>query len=134
MPTLDKFTRAYLECVLWAETDNSDEQGGEPLDENYDIGDFADEALEQARKDCLEFQGANLNDIMQGHGGVEADGTPFDEFQRAGHDFWLTRRGHGAGFWDVGWPDDVGERLTVAAKAFGNVDVEVGDDGMLYFM
>ena len=34
---LDDFTRAYLEAILWAETDNADDKGGEPLDANYDL-------------------------------------------------------------------------------------------------
>lgn len=25
---------------------------------------------------------------------------PWSDDERAGHDFWLTRAGHGAGFWD----------------------------------
>ena len=29
---LDDFTRAYLEAMLLAETDNADDSGGEPLD------------------------------------------------------------------------------------------------------
>jgi|TARA_R110000744_G_scaffold366338_1_gene475354 hypothetical protein len=29
----------------------------------------------------------------------------FIECERIGHDFWLTRNGHGAGFWDGDWND-----------------------------
>ena len=28
-----------------------------------------------------------------------------DQCERIGHDFWLTRNGHGAGFWDGDWDD-----------------------------
>jgi len=34
---------------------------------------------------------------------------------QAGHDFWLTRNGHGAGFWDGDWPE-TGDALTEASK------------------
>jgi hypothetical protein len=48
-----------------------------------------------------------------------------------GHDFWLTRNGTGAGFWDGDWFE--GEKLTEAAKAFGNFDLMVDhDDGTIY--
>ena len=38
--------------------------------------------------------------------------------EQNGHDFWLTRRRHGAGFWDRGYGDSVGEILTKIAQMF----------------
>lgn len=35
-----------------------------------------------------------------------------------GHDLWLTRQGHGAGFWDGGWPA-IGDALTEVCKRMG---------------
>jgi hypothetical protein len=113
------FLNAYIECALWSSTDNSDDQGGEPLDANYSPDDIAPETLERMRADCAKFYAANRDDI----GGEDA---------RAGHDFWLTRNGHGAGFWDGDWPEEIGERLTAASKAFPEVDLYVGDDGLIY--
>lgn len=37
MGKLDAFTRQYLETALWSSTDNSRDDGGGPLDQNYDI-------------------------------------------------------------------------------------------------
>ena len=37
----------------------------------------------------------------------------------AGHDFWLTRNGHGAGFWDGDYPESEETILTDAARTFG---------------
>jgi hypothetical protein len=54
------------------------------------------------------------------------------EAAMAGHDFWLTRCGHGAGFWDGDWPEPQATILDEAAKRFGNVDLYVGDDGAIY--
>lgn len=34
---------------------------------------------------------------------VPVFGFSFSECERIGHDFWLTRNGHGAGFWDGDW-------------------------------
>ena len=56
---------------------------------------------------------------------------PINEMDRAGHDFWLTRNREGAGFWDGFWGED-GDTLTELAQEFPEVDVYVGDDGLLY--
>lgn len=114
---MDDFTESYLETALWSSTNDE----GEPLDDNYGIEDFAPEALKQAKEDTADFQEQNADDLEEAG----------DDGQN-GHDFWLTRNGHGAGFWDRGY-GDVGDRLTKASKAFGSADIYVGDDGMLYF-
>jgi len=105
---LDDFTRAYIECALWSTSDESTPEGGDPLDDNFSAGNLAPECLETIISDCNRFQEENATDI-QGHAG------------RAGHDFWLTRNGHGAGFWDGDWPEDIGERLTTASEAYEEV-------------
>ena len=38
-----------------------------------------------------------------------------------GHDFILTRNGHGTGFWDRGL-GEIGDRLTKWAKTFGSIE------------
>ena len=48
--------------------------------------------------------------------------------ERAGHDFALTRNGHGTGFWDRGL-GTLGDLLTERAKAFGEQNAFVDDDG-----
>jgi hypothetical protein len=50
---------------------------------------------------------------------------------QAGHDLWLTRNGHGAGFWDRGL-GDVGELLAIEAQNMGSISLVSGDDGKLY--
>lgn len=112
---LDTFTRSYLETALWSSTD----EDGEPLDDDYTIDDFSDEFIKEAVADCEAFQEDNQEDI---------DGLS----SRAGHDFWLTRNHHGAGFWDGDWEVVAGARLTVSSHAFGEVTLYVGDDGRIY--
>lgn len=119
---LDTFTRAYIECALWSSTDNADpETGGEPLDKNYDIEDITRETLEHMIKDCADFQQANT-------GLLESAG----DASQNGHDFWLTRNGHGAGFWGRGYRKYVGDTLSDASKAYGCFDLYVGDDDKIY--
>jgi len=116
---MDAFTTAYIEAALWSSMDNTNEQGGEPLDANYGLEDIAPETLDAIKQDCGAFQRDHAEDI----GG---------DLERAGHDFWLTRNRHGCGFWDGDWPDDPGQRLTEACHAYGECDLYVGDDGRLY--
>jgi hypothetical protein len=125
---LDDFTRAYLEAALWAETDNSDPSGGDPLDENYDIEDFAPDSIQRAVDDCVRFQTENASTLAK-YDWRHSDGDV------AGHNFWLNRNGHGSGFWDEypRVPDEQDrERLSKACDKFGGVNVEVGDDGQLH--
>ena len=77
----DEMLNQYIETMLWAETDDN----GEPLDRNYDEYSLASETLEQCKKDCEEFQRL---------AGSLLDGLDLSD---VGHDFWLTRNGHGAG-------------------------------------
>ena len=47
-----------------------------------------------------------------------------------GHDLWLTRNHHGAGFWDRGYPKDLADRLTELSQSLGErslmVDIPTG--------
>lgn len=118
MQTTDKFLQAYIVAALWSSMDESTPEGGEPLDKNYGPDDLAPETLARMRADCERFLAENASD-------VEGD----DE--QAGHDFWLTRNHHGCGFWDGDWPE-AGDRLTAASHRFGEVNLYVGDDGLIY--
>lgn len=120
MRNLETVLAAYIECALWSSTDNADESGGAPLDDNYGPEDIEAVTLAEMRTDCAAFIAETAN-IM---GAVEWDDAHF------GHDFWLTRNGHGAGFWARG--RDAGDALTTLAHQHGSVDLFVGDDGRIY--
>lgn len=119
LSTLDEFTTAYIEAALWSSTDDFDDATGVPLDENHGPEDIAPETLAQIVADCADFQTAHYDDIS-------------DDLSRAGHDFWLTRNRHGAGFWDGDYPQAIGAKLTEASHAYGEVNLYVGDDGQIY--
>ncbi len=126
---MDEFTRQYAEAAMWSSSDESDESGGEPMDNNYDFSDLADETVQQMTQDCDKFQQENEDLLEKAYGATGQDSS------QAAYDFWLTRNGHGAGFWDGDWDTDefdFGEVLTEAAEKFGAVDLYVGDDGKIY--
>ncbi len=103
--------RGYLEAALWTD---SDEIGGRSF------GDFSGEALTQAKNDVKRFVNMTGDSIK----GLESE--------QVGHDLWLTRNGHGSGFWDRDL-GEIGDELTGISEKLGNTDLYVGDDGKLYF-
>lgn len=118
---IDTMLASYIETALWSSTDNADDSGGAtPLDDNYSDDDIADDTRAAMRKDCAAFLEENASDIN-------------GKWASAGHNFWLTRNGHGAGFWDSSdFPGAVGERLTKASKPYGTSDLMIGDDGKIH--
>jgi hypothetical protein len=110
-------TRHYLLAALWTTTD----EHGEPFDATYDIQDISAETLAEAIEDVTDFVDSNESLLV-----VSGLSDP-----QIGHDFWLTRNGHGAGFWDRGL-GQVGEALSEASKPYGEVDMYAGDDGYIY--
>jgi hypothetical protein len=110
-------TRHYLLAALWTTTD----EHGEPFDATYDIQDISAETLAEAIEDVTDFVDSNESLLV-----VSGLSDP-----QIGHDFWLTRNGHGAGFWDRGL-GQVGEALSKASEPYGEVDLYAGDDGYIY--
>lgn len=108
-----------------------------PADENYSASDLAEETLTRMVADCERFQTEQadlITDDNLTHGPVasrEHEGM-YDSTERAGHDFWLTRNGHGCGFFDGDWTEPAATQLTNAAHAFGSFDLYVGNDGKIY--
>jgi len=111
---LPVFLDSYIRCALGCSTDEDD---GEPLDANYTAEDISAETMAEFREDCLSF-------LQQAGAMVDND------ISGAGHDFWLTRNGHGAGFWDGDW--EHGDELTAIAQKFNEINLYIGDDGKIY--
>ena len=106
----------YLECAAWSSTDDD----GEPLDP-YQFSDNAGKNLKEDLDNFVEYCETNYSETLINY--EEMGGTP----EQFAHDFWLTRNGHGAGFWDRGL-GEVGEILTKASKAFGACDLYLNEE------
>jgi hypothetical protein len=89
--------------------------------------DLAPESLAEAVSVCDLFT-AGADSLLGGSAWREGAKNA----RLAGHDFWLTRNGHGAGFWDGHWPEPAADVLTRLAHSFGYSDLYRGDDGKLY--
>ena len=115
---LDSALQSALVCLLWTGfQENSDEN----LDD-YDIEEFDPEEVASLRSELESFCDSNAADILA------ADIEP----EQLGHDFILTRNGHGAGFWDRGYVDGIGDRLTANCKPYGTLDASADANGTLY--
>lgn len=130
------FFRSYVATALWSSV--NDDSEGPVITDEHDISDLAPATLESMLADCARFYDANKEHIHCDGAPQSRDiGSPYStiagrEAAMAGHDFWLTRCGHGAGFWDGDWPEPAASALTEASKEFGNIDLYVGDDGQIY--
>lgn len=125
-PDFAEFLAAHNAALLWSSSDDVD---GETV--NLDRYELSTAAADTCRADCLAFFVANHADLVEAAGcyrGREEHGG----MALAGHDFALTRNGHGAGFWDGDLPDALGDRLTEACKAAGQVEAFIGGDGLIY--
>lgn len=109
----DKILRAYMVCALWSSTGDNDE----PLDDNHTPDDLDPQTVNAMREDVSQFVAKAKPYIVAA--GLDAE--------QVGHDFWLTRNGHGAGFWDRGL-GELGDKLSTLARSFGEVWLYIGDD------
>lgn len=117
-PYVVAFTTGYLECAAWA--DGSPDQH-EP---QIPSGEWAADALEAAIAECWVFVRRNWAALsVWADAGIDA--------RYAGNDFWLTRNGHGTGYWDrdVACAEWALEALTAASRACGESTLLVDDDG-----
>ena len=116
------FLIGYITALLWTEEEQL--QVPEPgLAEELRI---SPQLVKDARSDCADFMrdaSAILNSILL------MDGTY--TLEQAGIDLWLSRNGHGAGYFDRGsaweW-----SWLQERARQLGSKDAYLGDDGYVH--
>ncbi len=77
---LEIFFDAYIECACFTD----------------DLPFLTNSELQDMKLDCIEFL-AKAEHLLSGL-----------DLAQCGHDFWLTRNGHGTGFWDRGYEESLG--------------------------
>lgn len=104
-----EFVWGYIDAAIWTEQ--------EPLGFDFGSGP-ADNAVIEHRDELSPAAHATMRaacaDFLAG-----LEPGSLDEWypDQAGHDFWLTRNGHGAGFWDRG--RERGDYLTEQCRPYG---------------
>lgn len=97
---------AYVECMLWVSSDDEDT----PLDQLYSGEDLDSNARATVYRDCADFL---RNPLVQ-----QALDSGAWSPEQLGHDFCLTRNGHGTGFWARG-EGELGDKLTELCRPYG---------------
>lgn len=127
---------SYIETALWSsevtDEDGNDKGSFEYL--NFDKGDLTPAALKTMEADCAAFfEEAEAAIEARDHDRSDKRDLPHEREAQLGHDFWLTRNRHGAGFWDGDWPKALGKKLTDLAHSYGGqnlyLDAEEDEDG-----
>lgn len=115
-----KFYLAYIEAMFFAPSDDE-------VTTEHDL------SLGAISRSITEVWAAwiCMRDIINDD---EAYKGNYDPVKHAGHDLWLTRNGHGSGFWDGDWAQPQADKLCEVAKIMGQSDVYLGDDGLVYLM
>jgi hypothetical protein len=129
---LDDFTAGYFAAAEWTNpadellTPADGEESTEVEEEMLEISGWSEAARESAIADCKAFQtehAALLGSYYTESGRGE---------ESAGIDFWLSRCGHGSGFFDRGNAPCF-DALQDAARHCGSRDVYVSDAGAMEF-
>lgn len=110
---LADFLRGYVECALWSTTDTRDEGGNDTYQLDDEFSDVSEPCREAMRADCADFIAANSAALAQ----FKLD-TGADDW-RIGFLFWLTREGHGSGFWEESGRSEEADQLSDACQPYG---------------
>ncbi len=110
---IDSFVEDYLRTAAWVSCDSGENTN------------FTKVGKAIAKEDCLKFITAVQKEFPKetAQSILEYKGTELEYL--AAHDFFLTRNGHGAGFWDK--PENYGgqviaDKLTDICKEIGSTD------------
>jgi len=118
-----------IATLLWSTTDDN----GQPLDSLS--AELAPEARDKIEAEWLEFSAkaeALGFDPLEHRATMLPRDCNAHHWVAVAHDWALTRNHHGTGFWDGGWQAPWGDRLTNLAHSSGEIELYLGDDGLIY--
>lgn len=120
--------RRYLETALWSTSGLTEDLSCKSLDDVITPDEMVAHFpnwTSQSLKELAEFLAAAYDQGLL---------TDDDDTEYAAHNFWLSREGHGAGFFDGDY-DNRGDRLQKMADSYGtgelNVSVRLAGDGQV---
>lgn len=121
----NQFARSYIAAACYdVEYKHGDPRADSDKATGINPDDIEPATLRAMVADCAKFERENRDLLDRA---MELSGN--DDGQ-AGYDFYMTRVGHGVGFWETpDWPEAEGEELTKAAKKYGEFNLMIGDNG-----
>ena len=119
------FFESYKATALECESDENDDY----FNDHFTVEDIGTELEFQMLDDCMIFFDQEHDRIAEFEG-IDAHG--YNCWERAGACFWLSRQGHGAGFFDCElWSEETRAHLQKIAEDFGQTYLVVGEDGKI---
>src|SRR5688572_7502029 len=112
MIDFDAAVKQYIETLLWSELDDD----GEPFDKNWKPADVSDGTRAKMAADVRGFIECCQGEWPNVFANIDSE--------QIGHDFALTRNGHGTGFWDRG-NGARGQWLSEKSKPYGETHLYV---------
>jgi hypothetical protein len=110
----------YILTALWSSNDTYN--GQDVSLDNCELA-LSESAINKMNEDITSFfELISENEELNNHDEV-LNGN-------VAHDFWLTRKRHGAGFWDGDYPE-TGDTLTQLAHSFGGCDLYILDNNTI---
>lgn len=135
---------AYLEAALWTEEEQAKEQEDLDIDYKYNIEQDDDyEKGDGSLKDLIPRTDINIHNIdpdskidayLDIKKFLKLVGTAVEDIDESsiGHDLWLSRNGHGAGFFDHMYDPEIEEILMNSAKSLGSKYIFI-QNGQIFF-
>lgn len=127
---IEAVLNGFVTCGLWLSHTEEDDDRGENLDEFAEMQDITPHAMQEMREECIEFVRYNLADLLAC--APVHDRGEWSYSEQVGHDLWLTRGRHGAGFWDRGY-GDAGDRLSEACRPYGEPNLWADENGQVHY-
>ena len=110
---IDEILNSYLETALWAEESEENDLKDKTI---YDVD---KESVVNSKIEIYNF-------IKKAQQEAPDELSAYDS-KALGHNLWLSRNGHGAGFFD-----DNNDKLQNLARSIKPVDIYLGNDGKVY--
>lgn len=108
----------YMEAIYFTEEFIGEDEGTIRSDDE-----FSPVAMARIYNDCKTA----LSHARELNFEITVDNAP-----AFGHDLWLTRNGHGAGFWDGDWEDSFGRKMSEYCQTVREVNV-YSENGIIDF-
>lgn len=110
---IDEILKSYLETALWVESDHKEEL------EDLTIYDFTNKSRNDSKNEIIWFINAIGDDIENVHYDI-------------GHDLYLTRNHHGAGFFDHSdYDDNLTKLLVDMSHVLDTTDLQVNKNNKI---
>lgn len=151
---LKEILKGYLDAALWTEEerlkeeqeeyyyiedDNEDDEEMTDLDKLIKItNNFQNKSIENFTKEDIEPNSLiqaylDIKEFIKNTAHFADEAVEENGYEQLGHDIWLTRNRHGAGFFDRGYDDETEKALMDAAQKLKEVDLYINDELKLSF-